>query len=314
MLFVFGLFAIAFCGIWIGSGIAIKSIERISHGLRISSFAVSFLLLGFFTSLGELSVGVNAILDDDPEIFVGNLIGASIVLFMLVIPLLAIVGKKININKELRGERMILPLVTVAAPVLLSIDGTINKLDGIIALVLFIVTSFFIQKKQGLLEKTSSIFKHKKFSLKLESLKVLIGVALVFGSSYLIVHQTMLLSQIMNWSPFLIGLLFIAVGTNIPEISFVFRSAFMKDSQVVFGDYMGSAATNTLLFGGLSIWYGKPILLTNSYLVSLGFLLIGLIAFFIFAKSKHSISRHEGLLLLGLYGLFLLTEIFSHIT
>ena len=42
------IYALSFVGIWIGSGLAIKSVERLSQSLKLSSFAVSFLVLGFF--------------------------------------------------------------------------------------------------------------------------------------------------------------------------------------------------------------------------------------------------------------------------
>ena len=98
------IYAAAFIGIWVGAGMAITSVEKMAQKLRLSSFLVSFLVLGFFTSISEVSVGVNAVLSGDPGIFVGNLIGASIVLFLMVIPLLAITGKPITINKEVRGH------------------------------------------------------------------------------------------------------------------------------------------------------------------------------------------------------------------
>ena len=74
------IYLLSFVGIWVGSGLAIRSVERISQSLKVSSFAVSFLVLGLFTSISELSVGINSIMENDPEIYVGNLIGASIVL------------------------------------------------------------------------------------------------------------------------------------------------------------------------------------------------------------------------------------------
>ena len=77
------VYVLAIAGVWIGSGLAIKSVEKLANFLNISSFMVSFVVLGLFTSIGELSVGVNALIEQDPEIYVGSLIGASIVLFLL---------------------------------------------------------------------------------------------------------------------------------------------------------------------------------------------------------------------------------------
>ena len=45
------IYLLSFAGIWIGSGIAIKSVEKLSV-LKLSSFLVSFVILGLFTSMG----------------------------------------------------------------------------------------------------------------------------------------------------------------------------------------------------------------------------------------------------------------------
>lgn len=306
------VYLISFVGIWVGAGLSLGAVEKLSKSWRVSSFAVSFLILGFFTSASELSVGINSVLGNDPEIFVGNLIGATIVIFMLVVPLLAIVGKQIAIRKEFRGNNLLMSLAVIASPVLLTIDGIINRTDSLFAIGLFVILAASIQKEKGLLEKIrDKSFLGKRGGWR-EILKVILGLAMIFVASKFVVEQTVYFSQIFNISPFLIGLLLISVGTNIPELSFVFRSLFMKNNDAAFGDYVGSAAFNTLFFGVLSLWYGKPIYLTNSYVVSLAYLLVGLVMFYIFAKSKNTISRLEGLALLVVYVAFLLTEVGLH--
>jgi len=306
------IYALSFIGIWIGSGLAISSVERLSKILRVSSFAVSFIVLGFFTSVSELSVGVNSILENDPEIYVGNLIGASIVIFMLIIPLLAITGNNIKITPEFRGFNLPASLVVIALPVILAMDGRIGRTDSILALSLFGFLVVAVQTKRGLLEKMKAINSRSSIKVGKELLRIVFGVAVIFIASRFVVEQTMYFSNILQLSPFVISLLLISIGTNIPELSFVVRSAFMKNNQVAFGDYVGSASFNTFLMGGLTFFYGKPVLLNNSYLVSLLFLVVGLFVFYYFARTKNSISRIEGLVLLALYVLFLLVEIYIH--
>lgn len=306
------VYALAFVGIWIGSGLAIKSVERISKIMRLSSFAVSFIVLGFFTSISEFSVGINAILKDDPEIYVGNLIGASIVITMLIVPLLAIVGNKIRINPEFQGFNLPASLVVISLPVILAMDGQIGMADSVIALSLFGFLIVAVQSRKGILERIKEINAKATVKVGKELLRVVFGVVTIFIASRFIVEQTVYFSDVLQVSPFLISLLLIAVGTNIPELSFVVRSAFMKNNQIVFGDYVGSASFNTFLLGLLTLVYGKPVLLTNSYLTSLLFLIVGLVLFYYFAKTKNTISRLEGFILLMVYVLFLITEIFSH--
>lgn len=306
------IYVLSFVGIWIGSGLAIKSVERLSRTLKISSFTVSFVVLGLFTSISEFSVGINSILANDPEIYVGNLIGASIVLFMLLIPLLAIIGNSIRITPEFQGFNLPASLVVIALPVILAMDGKIGNVDSIIVLVLFGILIISIQAKKGAVEKLKSINQQSGVKVSKELLRILFGIATIFIASRFVVEQTIYFSGLLNVSPFLISLLLIAIGTNVPELSLVVRSAFMRNHQIAFGDYVGSAAFNTFLLGLLTLVYGKPVFLTNNYMVSLVFLIVGLLAFYYFARTKDTISRIEGLALLALYVAFLFTEIIIH--
>jgi cation:H+ antiporter len=306
------IFILSFIGIWIGSGLAIKSVERISGTLRMSSFAVSFLVLGFFTSLSEFSVGINSIIKNDPEIFVGNVIGASIVIFMLIIPLLALTGKKINITPEFRGFNLPASLIVISLPVLLVMDGKVSKVDSIIAILMFGALILAIQFKKGFLKNIKNINHKNRGKIGRELVNILLGLIIIFIASKFVVEQTVFFSELLGVSPFLISLLIISIGTNVPELSFVVRSAFMKDNQVAFGDYVGSASFNTFLLGLLTLIYGGPIFLSNSYIVSLLFLILGLVLFYYFARTKNSISRLEGFILLVIYLLFVAVEIFIH--
>lgn len=307
------IYILSFIGIWVGAGLAIGSVEKLSHKLRLSSFLVSFLVLGFFTSISEISVGVNAVLSADPSIFVGNLIGASIVLFLMVIPLLAITGRAITINKEVRGHNLILPLIVVAIPVLLSLDGVVSRVDAIIAVILFTISALIIEKRRGFVKSVSTLAQFKNLSVTKELVKIISGSLIIYGSSWVVVSQTEYFSTLLGLSQFFISLMVIGIGTNLPELSLIVRSLFMKSNQVAFGDYLGSASFNSFLFGILTLWHGKPIILTNSYVVSLGFLIVGLVLFYMFAKSKHSISKLEALGLFSLYVAFFAVEVITHI-
>lgn len=303
---------LSFLGIWVGSGLAIKSVEQLSKTLRMSSFAISFLVLGFFTSISEFSVGINSVISDEPEIFVGNLIGASIVLFMLIIPLLAIVGKSIHIAPELRGFNLPASLIVVALPVILAMDGKVGKIDSIVSLTLFGFLVVSIETKKGLMQHVQKITQNSGVKVSRELLKIIFGVVVIFVASRFLVEQTHYFSTLLNISPFLISLLLIAIGTNVPELSLVLRSAFIRNHQVAFGDYVGSAVVNTFLLGLLTLVYGKPVILTNSYQVSLFFLVVGLLVFYYFARTKNTISRLEGAVLLGVYLAFLISEVIVH--
>src|SRR3989338_7653254 len=99
-------FIFALMVLWLGSGLIVYSLDNIARRLEISAFAVSFFVLGFLTSLPEIAVGINAILDKTPEIFVGNLLGGQIIIFLLIIPMLAILGNGVILSHQLTASKL----------------------------------------------------------------------------------------------------------------------------------------------------------------------------------------------------------------
>lgn len=301
------LYITSFLGIWFGSGLAISTVEKVSRRSKMSYFALSYLVLGFFTSSSEISVGANALIDNDPEIFVGNLIGASIVIFLLVMPLLAILGRVIHISDELKGNKSLPSLFVISLPVLLVLDGVLTRTDGIIAIVSYLLTTVFVQTRKVTIAEISKQ-KNQKGYVLIELLKIVLGLIIVFVSSKFVVEQTVYFSQILKISPFIISLLVISIGTNIPELSLVARSIFRRSNQVAFGDFVGSSSVNTFLLGLFAVIYGQDIVLANSYTISMLFLVIAVVMFYLFARSKNTISKLEGLAMFCLYIIFIYIE------
>lgn len=301
----------SFVSIWFGSGIVVTSVERLARRIKLSSFLVSFFVLGFFTSISELSVGVNAVIQQNPEIYVGNLLGASLVLMLLILPLLTLVDGKIQVTPEFQKQNLTLSLFVVVLPAFLASDGKITYWDALAGISAYIMLILNIQRHKSVFSKIKAAEKNgRKFVADL--FKILIGISIIFITSRFVVDQTMFFAEKMSVSPYIVSLLVVAIGTNLPELALIFRSIFMKSEQIAFGDLLGSAAFNTFLIGFLTIVNGAQVQLTNSYFSSLIFLPVGSLFFYIFARTKHRVSRWEGLFLVLLYILFLIFEVGTH--
>lgn len=302
------IYLFSFIGVWIGSGLAINTTEKISKISGISQFIISFLLIGILSSTSELSVGTNALIKNDPGIFVGNLVGASIVIFLFIIPLLAIGGKKIKINKEFRGFHLPAILFVIALPSFFILDGKIGKFDSLIILFFFFVLLISLYGNKSLKKRKKSLHNWLGINAFKQFIRLFFGIVIIFVAGNFIVEETDYFSQLFHTPEFILSLLLISIGTNFPEIIFAIRSIFMQKSKVVFAGYIGSATINTFLFGFFSLIYGKDIILTNNYALSFAFVIIGLILFYIFARTKNSLSRKEGLALLATYIVFVVSH------
>jgi cation:H+ antiporter len=303
------LYLLAFFLIWIGSGLIVSSIDRFSKRLKLSRFIMSFVILGLLTSTPEFAVGLQAIADHDPEIFVGNLLGGIPVLFLLVIPLLAILGNGINLKHELGKKTLLFALAVILAPSILVLDKRVSNPEGIVLIVLYLILVFVVQKRHGLFDKDNSLaLDIKAYSYK-DVLKILLGIGIVFVSSNIIVDKTMYFANVFNISAFYIGLIAISIGTNLPELSLAVRSVISGKKDVAMGDYLGSAAVNTLLFGVFTLLHAGEVITMNGFLITFLFIAAALVLFYIFVQSKNIISRKEGLVLFGVYILFVVIEL-----
>lgn len=299
----------SFVVIWLGAGLILGSVERIAHKLRASSFAVAFFVLGILTSIPETSVSINAVIDHSPEIFVGTFLGGTIVIFLLIIPLLAILGKGVKLDHDLDRNNLIGLLAVIAAPGLVIIDHRVTNFEGVLLVLAYAVIFFFIQRKHGLLEKKEEqTFTRKAFSFYDLAL-VALGVGMVLVSSQFLVHQTLAYAKLFDISAFYISLLVLSIGTNLPEISLAIRATLSGKKTVAFGDYLGSAAANTLLFGIFTLVNDGESFTFNSFAITFIFMTTGLILFYYFSRSRKDISRKEGLVLLLVYLSFVVYEV-----
>lgn len=301
-------YIISFFIVWYSSGVIIDSVEKFAKKLNISSFALSFFVLGILTSVPEFAIGINSIINKTPEVFVGNLIGASLILFIFIIPLMAIFGRGVKMLHNLSDNDMIFALLVVASPIFLIADNVLTRTEGVFLIIIYLILFYFIEKKKGLMEvvKDGKVFKEKHIIE--DYLTLFISAIILFLASRYIVLTTVFLANYFQVSSFMISIIFLSLGTNIPEITLAIKSILMRKKEVALGDYLGSAAANTLFFGVFTLLNGARVNINNYSLKTLLITIFSLSIFYLFSKSKKEISPKEGKILLLIYILFVLSE------
>lgn len=302
------LYFVSFVAIWLGSGLIVGSVNAFSKKLKLSSFAVSFIVLGLLTSTPEFAVGLQAVADHNPEIFVGNLLGGIPVIFLFVIPLLAVFGNGISLKHELDHKSLLVTLAVIIAPCFFILDKRVTNPEGVILILLYLLLVFIVERKHGIFDRENKhLLDMKAYSYK-DIAKVLLGIGIVFISSNIIVDKTMFFANLLHISPFYISLIAVSLGTNLPELSLAVRSVITGKKDIAMGDYMGSAAANTVLFGMFTLLHDGEVLTVSNFLTTFLFIATGLGIFYILSRTKNSISRSDGLVLLVIYVIFVILE------
>lgn len=303
------LYVIAFILIWYGAGLIVSSASKFSTKLKLSPFVFSFFFLGILTSTPEFSVGLQAVASNKPAIFVGNLLGGIVVLFLVIIPILAVFGNGINLKNELDNKTLLATLGVILAPSLFILDKKVTTFEGALLVGLYIVLLFLVERRNGIFDrKNHQLLNIKAYSYK-DFLKMLLGIGVVFVSSNVIVDKTAYFADIFNISAFYISLFIISIGTNLPELSLAVRSVIYGKREIAMGDYMGSAAANTLLFGVFTLLHNGEVLTENRFTITFFFIITALGLFYFFFRTKNYISRINGLVLLGIYVIFAIVEL-----
>ncbi len=310
LIFQITIFIFCFILVWYGSDIVVTAISSLSKSWRLPAFTVSFFILGLLTSLPEITISAVALMNNDPVIIAGNLLGGVIIMFLVVIPLLGLVGNGVKIPTQLDKKLLVSTLIVVIAPAFLTADQKISQWEAAFLILLYLSLLVFFSFRQSFFSKVKHSLSRKKTNSHKFLFKIIVGVLILIAASYQIVQSTIYLANYFSISSFFVGLIIIALGTNIPEIAIIFRSVSKNKKSVALADYLGSASSNTLLLGVFTLIYGKTIYLPAHFFQRFMFLALGLILFFIFARSRNHLSRLESFILLSLYFIFVIIEIY----
>lgn len=286
--------------------LVIRQSTRLARHFGLSSFAVGFLILGLFTSTPELFVAIQSVSDGIPQLSVGNLLGGSILLLSFVMGLTSMIQGQVALDHRLTIRELTYMMGVIAAPIAVLWDGQLTRIEGGALVGLYILHSAYLNRANG---KRKNNERQSMHGLGRSLFLLILGIVILFVSSRIIVTQAESLMRIFSIAPVIFGLFVLSIGTNIPELALAFDGIRNRRKEIAFGDFLGSSAANTLILGlvGLVMPFGST---ANGRIPGAAAILAALCLYFLWAvASGRSISRREGIGLLGFYMLFALYEL-----
>ena len=237
--------------LYLGGEGALKGVLVIARKFKLSNILVSAVIIGFGTSLAELTVSVEAVLIGSPDIALGNIIGSNIANILLVTAIAALITpimlKNLKINRDI--------FVMIVASLLLLFFKFIDWLNfysGVIFLLIlfsYISYSYFQdQKDNGDNEENL-----ENFSLIKAIIYSVIGLATLILGGWLLVNSSIKIAQSYGISEAVIGLTIVAVGTAIPELTTTIIASIKKHNDLVIGNILGSNIFNILGILGMTL-------------------------------------------------------------
>jgi len=284
--------------------LVVSSIRKIGHAFNVPIVFLG-LILGFLTSLPELSIAVSASAKNLSDLSLGNLLGGIAVLFGLVLGVSIFFSRPISTDGS---YKTILPILGYSfLPFILGLNGEISFFEGIFLVIAYFALVVFLFEELGHKDVVKPITHHHS-PLK-QIIFSLIGITSLLIISNLIIRLTETLLESYNISPFFIGLILFSLGTNLPEIAVSFRAIRKHVSELSLASIFGSVIANPLIIGILSIIEPVPIQQTGSYIALTISTTLLLFFVFRFYETGKKFSKKEGALLVLIYGGIILLQL-----
>ncbi len=317
------LFLISLIALVKGSHWFLHGAEHLGLRFGFSPFVIGALIVGIGTSLPELISSFSAIIQDVPEIVVANAVGSNIANILLVLGIIAIMGRRLEVTRSLIDLE--LPLFAISTVLFLGIvyDGRVLQIESVLLFITYLI--YFIYSLVGGKESASTLVVEKGKELQKfvenekwgimyilrrmtyfkDQILFVVGlVAILLGAKYLI-ESVVQLSILLNMAPGIISISAIAIGTSLPELMVSGRAVLNGKSEVAIGNILGSNAFNLLFVVGLPGLFGVLFVGESTLLVGLPVLAIATFLFIIVGISRR-IYHWEGMMFLVLYVFFLL--------
>ncbi|MFQ5509242.1 MAG: calcium/sodium antiporter [Leptospirillia bacterium] len=316
-------------GLVFGFAMLVPAADRFVEGgaatariLGISPLVVGLVIIGFGTSAPEMLVSAMAAWDGRPGLAIGNAIGSNIVNIALVLGIAAMVRPFTVRSGLLRREFPIPPIAALFA-LLLLLDGTLDRLDGILlltgfgALVFWIVRMALRGKEPDSIDPMESEYAAEMppdMSARDAIFWLFAGLTLLLISSRILEWSAVQIAQAWGMSNLAIGLTVVSVGTGLPELATAITAARKGEHEIVIGNVLGSNTFNILavmgLAGAIQPGIFSPNVLIRDFPVMIG-LTVALFAMAYGFRGEGRINRFEGALLVAgfiVYLVFVLHE------
>lgn len=299
----------------IGGELLVKGSVDIARRLNLPALLIGVVIIGFGTSMPELMVSLDAALRGAPGLSVGNVFGSNISNTLLILGLSAVLFTVARPTKYLKRDCLLLLAATVGI-VLVCLQGLLPSWQGgiLFALLLWMTVSEYRRCRKAQAceteDQAEEISDAKPLSPLTAAAFLAAGFAGLFYGADFFVDGAVALAHYLGVSDTFIGLTVAAIGTSLPELFVTLTATRRGQSEMAFGNVVGSNLFNILGVLGVTALVEPLHIPKNLTLIDGPAMIVAtaLVMWFLFKDSK--LSRGEGVIMLTLYAGYLVLRYF----
>lgn len=289
-----------------GADTFVVGAKQMGASLGMSKFAIGVLIVGFGTSLPELASSIAAALDGATEIVVANAVGSNITNILLVVGILAAVGGRISIKRDLIKTE--LPIFFIATAHFLAVvyDGVVDRVEGMLLMGTFCAYMWYLFVEARSEDSVALAGMSRRPHLEFKSVVfIILGIGAVLVGANYTVDMVVNIATAANVPLGLISIAAIALGTSLPELFVSIQALKTGEAELAIGNIFGSNAFNILMVVGLPALIIPLVADEVVMQLGLGILLASSAIFFVNGLAKQ-IMRWEGMMMLLFFAFFLI--------
>jgi cation:H+ antiporter len=222
-----------------------------ARNLNVSPLVIGLTIVGFGTSAPEMLVATFASIDGSPSLAIGNALGSNITNIALVLGVAALITP-LDVHSRILKKELPLLLGAMLLALVLMIDDTLQRTDGIIMLGSLILLMWWITR-QALTSRGHDALQDEyqeelpaAMTMVRAVFWLVLGLFTLMASSKLLVWGAVNIATELGVSELVIGLTIIAIGTSLPELAASIAGALKNEHDIAIGNVVGSNLFNTL--------------------------------------------------------------------
>lgn len=287
-----------------GADLFVEGSASIARKFNVPAMVIGLTIVAMGTSAPEAAVSITSSLAGQNDMSVANVVGSNFFNILVVLGVSAILAK-LPVQKDTIKKDTPFLLLISGLLLLFGFDLNINRIEGIMLLVLF---AYFL---------ISTVKNAKNSSIALEEIAVemevsqevpmiktillsIVGVVGIVIGGDMVVNSATEIATTFGMSANLVGLTIVAVGTSLPEFVTSVVAIKKGETEIAIGNVIGSNIFNILLVLGLATTI-KPITISTLAFFDLVFMFIITVILYIFMKKDYSLIKKHGFVFVSIY-------------
>ncbi len=273
-------------------------IVEVAEKAGVSPLVISIVLISLATTLPELLTSAVASYQGLTGMALGNALGSIFANIALILGIAATL-RPLKATKAAYDNSLIM-LSSFFLVMLLSADGSLSRLDGVILLGSYTLYLRWLFKRNAGKNVDGEVNEHA--TILDYTILLILGLLLVLGAK-LVVYGGANIAEALHISEFVIGATIVAVGTSLPEMTNAIYGALRERGSISIGNIIGADIMNALVVLGVASVI-RP-LQTGASVLTILLVLAVMIPMVASLKRNHGLGRAIGVYFLSVYSLYL---------